>query len=148
MFKRSLLSLVAIAALAGTVGSFNAAYAGGGGGGGGGGNTDVRLTARMGSRDAFSAKAVYRERLRADGLTQRFNVSIEDAVPGETYEITINGNVFGTITANDLGVAELEFRTFTPDDNPQDEEPPLPQDFPQLHAGDVITVGTLSGTFN
>lgn len=147
MFKRTALALVAIAALAGGVASYTPAFAGGGGGGGGGGNTEVRLIARMGANDQFQAKGVYRERFRNGGLVQRFNVEIEDGVPGQTYEITVNGMVFGTITANDLGTAELEFGTFTPDDNPGDEHPPIPQDFPQLQAGDTITVGNLSGVF-
>ncbi|MGE3109671.1 MAG: hypothetical protein AB7G11_08305 [Phycisphaerales bacterium] len=147
ILKRTALALAAIVALAGGVGTYAPVFAGGGGGGGGGGNTEIRLVARMGSNDQFQAKGVYRERLRNAGLFQRFNVSIEDGVPGETYEISVNGLVFGTITANDLGVAELEFGTFTPDDNPGDEHPPVPEDFPQLRAGDTITVGNLSGVF-
>ncbi|MFZ4574616.1 MAG: hypothetical protein ACOYN0_09480 [Phycisphaerales bacterium] len=108
---------------------------------------DYRVLARMGARDAFSAKSVYRERIVGDTLVQRFNVSIEDGVPGASYEIFVNGNLFGTIIANNLGNAELEFRTVVVDDNPHDEEPPLPVDFPHINVGDTITVGSLIGTY-
>lgn len=112
-----------------------------------GGNGEYRVRARMRTGTAFEGKSDYRERLRGTTLVQTFNVEVNGAQPGEMFEIHINGVLFGTMITNDLGSAELEFRTATVDDNPQDEEPPLPTDFPRINDGDVITVGTLSGTY-
>lgn len=114
-----------------------------------GGGDDVRLTARMsGKGTAASGKSVYRERMRGANLEQRWKVEVEDVAPGATFEIFVNGQLFGTITANDLGIAEIEFSDSTPDDNPGDEEPPVPENFPRLHAGDTIVVGPVGGTYN
>lgn len=112
-----------------------------------GGNGEYRVRARMRTGTAFEGKSDYRERLRGTTLVQTFNVEVNGAQPGDMFEIHINGVLFGTMITNDLGSAELEFRTATVDDNPQDEEPPLPTDFPRINDGDVITVGTLSGTY-
>ena len=108
---------------------------------------DVRLRARLGSNDALRGSADYRERQRDSLFVQRFSVGVENAQPGQTLEVRVNGALFGTITANALGRAELEFRTATPDNNPQDEEPPLDPNFPRLHAGDAVSIGSLTGTF-
>lgn len=112
-----------------------------------GGGSEYRLRARMRTGTAFEGKSDYRERMRGTTLVQTFHVEVNGAQPGEMFEIHVNGNLFGTIVVNDLGSAELEFRTATVDDNPQDEEPPLPTDFPRLNPGDVITVGPLTGTY-
>jgi hypothetical protein len=112
-----------------------------------GGGGEYRVRARMRTGTAFEGKSDYRERLRGTTLVQTFNVEVNGAQPGEMFEIHINGVLFGTMITNDLGSAELEFRTATVDDNPQDEEPPLPTDFPRINDGDVITVGALSGTY-
>ncbi len=111
------------------------------------GNGDYRVRARMRTGTPFEGKSDYRERIRNNTLIQTFNVEVSGAQPGQVFEIHINGVLFGTMIANDLGSAELEFRTATVDNNPQDEEPPLPTDFPRINAGDVITVGTLTGTY-
>jgi antitoxin (DNA-binding transcriptional repressor) of toxin-antitoxin stability system len=112
-----------------------------------GGGNEYRVEARMGGGNAPSAKAKYRERIVGNVLIQRFSVSVERMAPGVPVQITINGVPFGTIVPNALGRAELEFKTFVVDDNPHDENPPLPTDFPHINAGVVVTVGTLSGTF-
>lgn len=112
-----------------------------------GGGGDYRVRARMGTRDASQASAVYRERIVGSTLIQRFNVQVEHFTPGVAVGISINGAPFGTIVPNALGIAELEFRTTVVDDNPHDNEPPLPTDFPRINVGDTITVGSLSGSF-
>lgn len=112
-----------------------------------GGGNDYRVEARMGGGNAPSAKAKYRERLVGNILIQRFSVEVERFAPGVPVQITINGVPFGMIVPNAFGRAELEFKTFVVDDNPHDEEPPLPVDFPHINAGTSVTVGTLSGTF-
>ena len=111
------------------------------------GGNDYRVEARMGGNDQAKAKVVYRERMVGNLLIQKFSVEVERFTPGVAVAITINGATFGNIVPNALGRAELEFRTFVVDDNPHDEEPPLPTDFPRLTAGMTATVGTLSATF-
>ncbi len=111
------------------------------------GGNDYRVEARMGGNDQAKAKVVYRERMVGNVLIQKFSVEVERFTPGVAVAITINGSTFGNIVPNALGRAELEFRTFVVDDNPHDEEPPLPTDFPRLTAGMTATVGTLSATF-
>lgn len=138
MLRKLALALLAIVTVV-TISLPQEAMAGGGG--------EYRVRARMRTGTAFEGKSDYRERLRGTTLVQTFNVEVNGAQPGEMFEIHINGVLFGTMITNDLGSAELEFRTATVDDNPQDEEPPLPTDFPRINDGDVITVGTLSGTY-
>jgi hypothetical protein len=111
------------------------------------GGNDYRVEARMGGNDQAKAKVVYRERMIGNLLVQKFSVEVERFTPGVAVAITINGATFGNIVPNALGRAELEFRTFVVDDNPHDEEPPLPTDFPRLTAGMSATVGALSGSF-
>ncbi len=111
------------------------------------GGNDYRVEARMGGNDQAKAKVVYRERMVGNLLIQKFSVEVERFTPGVAVAITINGATFGNIVPNALGRAELEFRTFVVDDNPHDEEPPLPTDFPRLTAGMTATVGALSGNF-
>ncbi len=108
---------------------------------------DYRVIARGGANDAAQVKSVYRERLRGTTLVQRFNVEVEDYAANTTYEVRVNGALFGTITTDALGFAELEFKTFIVDNNPHDEEPPIPADFPHLTAGMTIQVGDVSATF-
>lgn len=108
---------------------------------------DYRVIARGGANDQAQVKGVYRERMVGTTLVQRFNVEAEDFTPNTRYEVRVNGSLFGTLTTNSLGIAELEFKTFVPDNNPHDEDPPLPTDFPRLVAGDTISVGNVSATF-
>lgn len=110
-------------------------------------NGDYRVRARVGANDAAQAKATYRERLVGNVLIQRFNVQVEDFVPGVAVQVRINGNLFGNIVPNALGIAELEFATFVLDNTPGDDHPPLPTDFPRINVGDTITFGTLTATF-
>lgn len=138
MFRKAALALLALVTMI-TISAPQSAQAGGDG--------EYRVRARMRTGTPFEGKSDYRERMRNNTLIQTFNVEVNGAQAGQSFEIHINGVLFGTIIANDLGSAELEFRTATVDDNPQDEEPPLPTDFPRINVGDVITVGTLTGTY-
>jgi hypothetical protein len=102
---------------------------------------DYRVRARLRAQGSVaSGKADYRERNRNGGLAQRFNVEVERAGADTTLEIRVNGNLFGTITTDATGRAELEFG-----DN--DGSPAVPGGFPHLVAGNTVSVGTLTGTF-
>lgn len=110
-----------------------------------GGNNNYRVRADLNGAGLASGKAVYRERMRQNVLEQRFSVEVEDAEPGTIMTVEINGVVFGMFVVNDLGIGELEYRT--PQFNDDPGTLPIPDGFPQLLEGDVITVGTLSGVF-
>lgn len=131
----------------------------GGGNGSGGGSAKpnrparparvvvVELIGRAGSDNAggIKARARYATRTRATTLIdRRFDVQIENAVPGTAYPITINGAVVGTLTANTLGRAELEFRLNPSADDTDDQ--PFPAGFPSLVVGDTVSVAGLTIT--
>lgn len=131
MFKNSLGFLLAAAALTLAVSAPVDAAAG----------RDYRVRARLTAAGSVaSGKADYRERVRGAALQQRFNVEVERAAPDTTLEIRVNGNLFGTITTDATGFAELEFG-----DN--DGSPAVPGGFPHLVAGDTASVGNLTGSF-
>lgn len=110
------------------------------------GGTQYRVRANLDGPGLASGKAVYRERTRANGqIEQRFTVEVEDAAPGTVMAVVINGTTLGMIVVNDLGIGELEYRTPAFNDDPDVD--PIPDNFPHLAAGNVITVGTLSGSF-
>lgn len=133
MNKRIAFCVAALAAL--TVSSV--ALAGGGG--------RLRLQARMSAgNDQAQAKSTYEERTVGGNLAVRFKVEAEDFTAGSDLPVSINGALVGTAIVNDLGVAEIQFRTII--EHPGDGVP-LPNGFPRLKAGDTISVGSLNGTF-
>ena len=78
-------------------------------------------------------------------LDRRFMVNIEGAFAGEVFDVTINGVFVGQITADEFGEGQLKLRTAEfPGDGWQD----LPIDFPTLHAGDTVSVGSIVVTLH
>jgi hypothetical protein len=105
------------------------------------------VKARLFGDATVSGHAVYVEKDRGvQGLERRFKVQIEDAVPGETFDIFVNDFFVRPITADALGRAELQLRTRKFIEEPEDGRP-MPPRFPRLELGDVVTVGHLSGVF-
>ncbi|MEQ9616695.1 MAG: hypothetical protein RLN60_01530 [Phycisphaerales bacterium] len=139
MLKKLIATVTAALALA-LVGAPTPAVAGGGGG------NDVRVEARFAGPGLTSGKAVYRERFRDNTLQQRFKVEVEDAAAGEEFAVSVNNLFIATIFADDLGRAEIQFRTAAFIDDPGDGQP-IDTDFPMLAPGDTITVGKMSGVF-
>jgi len=111
------------------------------------GSAEVRTEARFSSNKSLaSGKAKYRERTRGKLIEQRFDIEVEDANPGDSLAVFVNGNMYGTMIVNDLGVAELQFRTAEFIDDPGDGTP-IPTEFPRTNPGATISVGDMSGTF-
>lgn len=111
------------------------------------GSAEVRTEARFSSTKSLaSGKAKYRERSRANLIEQRFDIEVEDATPGDTLTVFVDGNMYGTMVVNDLGVAELQFRTAEFIDDPGDGTP-IPTEFPRINPGTSISVGDMNGTF-
>lgn len=108
------------------------------------GASEVRLIANLGGGDGPQAKSTYRERVRGTTLQVRWDVEVEDFAPGAEIPVSINGTFVGNIIASSLGIGEIQFRT-NPDD-PGDGMP-LPEGFPRLHAGDMVSVGTFTATY-
>lgn len=121
---------IALAALIGTLVSPTSADA----------RDSYRVRARIRTGTALEAKGDYRERMLGTSLIQKWNVEVAGATPNTAYEVQLNGSMIGSIVTNDLGFAEQEFRTLIVDDNPHDEEPPIPTNFPHINAGDTLTV--------
>lgn len=108
-----------------------------------------RVRARIRTGTPLEGKGDYREIMRGTTLIQRWNVELNGGTPNTSYEVQLNGNMIGIIVTNALGSAEQEFRTAVVDDNPNDEEPPIPTDFPHVVTGDTLTiVGVGTGAFS
>jgi hypothetical protein len=110
----------------------------------GGGWSKVR--ARLFGDIAVEGNAQYRERDRDGFMDRRFKVSLDNAVPGATYDVWIGSYFVDTIVADNLGCLNYKLRTveFIDDD---DDVTAMPFDFPVVAATDTIMVGALSGVF-
>jgi hypothetical protein len=103
------------------------------------------VKARLFGDATVSGHAVYVEKDRGrKGLERRFKVQVEDALPGETFDVFVNDFFVRPITADALGRAELQLRTRKFIEEPGDGRP-MPPRFPRLELGDTVMVGHLSG---
>jgi hypothetical protein len=96
------------------------------------------------------AKADYRERIKHGMLERRFKVTIEGGEPGEMFDVYVNGELVGDVTANAAGEVCWQLRTpeFIDDDDDDDcDLEPMPDDFPRIEREDTVEVGSLSGIF-
>ncbi len=69
---------------------------------------------------------------------ERFRVRVRALAPFTTYAVDINGVVVGMLTTDEDGRGELRYDSS--DGN-------FPPDFPFIQAGDVVSVGPVSGVF-
>lgn len=106
----------------------------------------VRVEAEFSGMGLASGEAEYRERQEKSTLQQRFKVEVEDATPGDELGVSVNGTFVATLFVNDLGRAEIQFRTAEFIDDPGDGQP-IDTEFPMLRAGDTVTVGKMTATF-
>ena len=100
------------------------------------------MQAQLSGPTLASGKSEYRERTNNGRLEQRFKVDVEDAEPGSMMMVELNGELVGIIVISPLGFGELEYRS----DPEPGESDPIPSGF-GVFAGDTITVGPLSGTY-
>jgi hypothetical protein len=100
--------------------------------------TVLLLAGKIGDDDVGTEIKVKYQESTKNGVTIRtFEVEVEGAEAGQTFDVVVNGVVFTTITANAGGEVEAEFKSKPSDSNDQQ----LPKDFPVLHAGDSVLVG-------
>jgi len=79
---------------------------------------------------------------REIGTRRKLNVELEDAVPGSSHTILVDGVNIGELLIGPLGNAEVEFDT-----NVEPDHLPWPDELPtRLGPGVVIQVGNTSGT--
>jgi uncharacterized membrane protein YuzA (DUF378 family) len=93
----------------------------------------------------------YTEEMDDDVLVRTFEVEAEGFAPGESVDIAVNGNVVATVVADEDGEIELEMRSAASggdDDDEGDEIQAMPDSFPTLQPGDVVTVGAQSTTLS
>jgi hypothetical protein len=108
-------------------------------GGSGGGAEKFRLRGRERSGE-FDIDVRYEERFKNGTLMRKFKVEIEDANEGDVYDIVINGQTWGSVTIGSDDEGRFELRTAAFIDDPDDGEP-MPDSFPSLVVGDIVTVG-------
>ncbi len=111
-------------------------------------SNDIRLFASAGTTAYYANgkfKAVYRERISTSTVTQIFKFEVEAFPAGVEVPVSLNGIFITNVIVNSLGGGEFQFRNI--DNNPGGELP-LPTGFPRLRAGDTITIGPLTATFN
>ena len=108
----------------------------------------IRLRGDFDGAGAASGKVEYRERFKSSaGLERRFKVEIEDASPNTNFQVRVNGQLVATVTTNGAGFVEFQYRTAAFIDDPGDGIP-MPNSFPSLVDGDVVTVGSMSTTLH
>jgi len=89
------------------------------------------------SEGAFRAVVEYEQ--EADHTS--FEVKVTGGQADATLDVAVNGVVVLTVTLDSTGSGEFEFSSVPEDPDEQQ----LPSDFPELCAGDTITVGDVSG---
>jgi len=126
--KRLFMALVVVT----LVGSHLVALAGGAG---------VRLRARLTSAAVLVGKGQAQFESR-DGR-RKFSIQVEGLQPGDVFDAMVAGVVIGTIEIDGFGRGDLNF-----DDNagPGDQATKFPANFPALDGGELVVVGSLSGT--
>ncbi len=109
------------------------------------GGATTRFRARLGAAPSagdISGQADFKQ----SGSRRQFSVQVEGLTPGDAYDVMVGGQAVGTLTINALGVGDLNY-----DDNfePGVDDPAtqFPANFPTIHAGTLVQVGELSGTF-
>lgn len=98
----------------------------------------IRLEARMRSgvverRGRVEGKLAFEE--RAD--RRKFQAEVSRALPNAQFVVRHNGVVIGTVVTNSLGIGRIEVH--------QGGDDPNQGVVPMMHAGDRITIGTMSG---
>lgn len=109
--------------------------------------TDIRLTADSNGVAYYSNgkfKSVYRERITPSQVTQTFKFSVEAFTPNAEVPVTINGVQVATAVINPAGGGEFQFSAS--DNNPGNNQP-MPDGFPRIRTGDVITIGNVTAVF-
>lgn len=94
----------------------------------------LRAKAQIWNTPGLKAHAHYLEKSKNGSLNQRLLVRVKHALPFQTLQVAIDGNIVGSIQANAAGRGKLKLKT------PKNV-------IPQIGSGTVITIGAFTGTF-
>ena len=74
---------------------------------------------------------------------RELDVTVKDAEPGSALDVLVNGIFVGQVQVDTKGEGQLELSS-----HPDDDQLPLPDDFPDIQPGSTVAVGdSLTGTF-
>jgi hypothetical protein len=131
---RSQISRIGLAALMMAVFCVGVASAG----------STLKMRARLRSETAAFAVSGTARYAELGPQHKKFSVEVEGFVPGSELEVFINDAKVGVMKVDELGVGDLNYDTRI---HPGDEDwQQFPIGFPELHTGDVVTVGRITGT--
>ena len=104
----------------------------------------VELRANLAGETGARGEAEYESESEHGRVQQQFEVAIENAEAGSIHDVAIDGVVVGQLTVNGSGRGRLRLSS-----SPEDNDQPLPADFPVVTAQSVITVGSVAaGSFD
>ena len=111
-------------------------------------NLDVELVAVLSSPGGVSGLAKFSYAADTTGGAElELKIEFEGAEPLVPLEVTINGNLIGSITPDEGGIGKLKFSTDPDDDGDGEVELAFPGGF-SLHADSPILIGLdITGTF-
>jgi len=89
-----------------------------------------------------TGKAEYEEEFEHGMLEKKFEVSVWNAAPNASYDVTVDGVVVGTLQTDSFGYGKLELTNRPHKPHHQ----PLPDNFPQISDGSTVEVNGLSGS--
>jgi Ca2+-binding RTX toxin-like protein len=111
-------------------------------------NLDVELVAVLSSPGGVSGQANFLHAAdETGGVELELEIKFEGAEPLVPLDVTIDGNLVGSITPDENGIGKLKFSTDPDDDGDGEVELAFPGGF-SLHANSTILIGLdITGTF-
>jgi hypothetical protein len=104
-------------------------------------DTSVAFTAKLIESGTFSrGVATYSETTAPEGVHQVLKVEVSNQAPNASMKIIVSGVVVGSLTTDSRGAGGVKIAG----DLPASAAAPS---LPRVHAGSVITVGLIKGTF-
>jgi hypothetical protein len=97
--------------------------------------TLLELGGRFGSPTALRSEASYKSKRKLGVVTKELKLEVDDAAPGTTYAVTIDGAAIGKMVTNEKGDAELNLV--------ENKEQKFPTGFSEPKAGSVIRIGEI-----
>lgn len=106
---------------------------------------NFKLSSGLAGAGGVSGHVKYQERMKNGGLRRIFKVEVEDAAPGQNFDIFVKNVFVGTLVMSNGAETKFELRTAAFIDDPDDGQP-MPSSFPSLQPGDQVQVGSMTTT--
>ena len=97
--------------------------------------TLLELGCKSGSPTALRAEVSYTVKRKAGVVTKEFELEVDDATPGTTHTVTLDGAAIGKMVTDAKGDAKLNLL--------ENKTQKLPEGFPEPKAGSVIRIGEI-----